>query len=112
MREARLLRNGRCARCRRRNDRSVACDVAGIHTLYSAHDKAYTSVSFNDTLALEERGRAWTSAEAPNSLAAPAASGIRGYRAEYFGRDQRLNVIAFFSSLPSERRISPARHRR
>jgi hypothetical protein len=23
-------------------------------------------------------------------LAAPAASGIRGYRAEYFGRDQRL----------------------
>ena len=34
-------------------------DGAGIHTLDSAHDKAYTSVSFkNDTLALEERGRA------------------------------------------------------
>jgi uncharacterized protein GlcG (DUF336 family) len=33
-------------------------DGAGIHTLDSAHDKAYTSVSFkNDTLALEERGR-------------------------------------------------------
>jgi uncharacterized protein GlcG (DUF336 family) len=34
-------------------------DGAGIHTLDSAHDKAYTSVSFkNDTIALEERGRA------------------------------------------------------
>jgi uncharacterized protein GlcG (DUF336 family) len=33
-------------------------DGAGIHTLDSAHDKAYTSVSFkNDTIALEERGR-------------------------------------------------------
>jgi uncharacterized protein GlcG (DUF336 family) len=33
-------------------------DGAGIHTLDSAHDKAYTAVSFkNDTLALEERGR-------------------------------------------------------
>jgi hypothetical protein len=31
-------------------------DGAGIHTLDSAHDKAYTSVSFkNDTLALAER---------------------------------------------------------
>jgi uncharacterized protein GlcG (DUF336 family) len=31
-------------------------DGAGIHTLDSAHDKAYTSVSFrNDTLALVER---------------------------------------------------------
>src|SRR5580658_8989601 len=31
-------------------------DAAGIHTLDSAHDKAYTSVSFkNDTLALAER---------------------------------------------------------
>jgi uncharacterized protein GlcG (DUF336 family) len=34
-------------------------DGAGIHTLDSAHDKAYTSVSFkSDTIALEERGRA------------------------------------------------------
>ena len=33
-------------------------DGAGIHTLDSAHDKAYTSVSFkSDTIALEERGR-------------------------------------------------------
>ena len=33
-------------------------DGAGIHTIDSAHDKAYTSVSFkNDTLALEERGK-------------------------------------------------------
>ena len=32
-------------------------DGAGIHTLDSAHDKAYTSVSFkSDTIALEERG--------------------------------------------------------
>jgi uncharacterized protein GlcG (DUF336 family) len=33
-------------------------DGAGIHTLDSAHDKAYTSVSFkNDTIALAERAR-------------------------------------------------------
>ena len=33
-------------------------DCAGIHTLDSAHDKAYTSVSFkNDTLALAERAK-------------------------------------------------------
>ena len=33
-------------------------DAAGIHTLDSAHDKAYTSVSFkNDTLALAERAK-------------------------------------------------------
>jgi uncharacterized protein GlcG (DUF336 family) len=33
-------------------------DGAGIHTLDSARDKAYTSVSFkNDTIALEERGK-------------------------------------------------------
>src|SRR6478672_5260575 len=33
-------------------------DGAGIHTLDSAHDKAYTSVSFkSDTIALEDRGR-------------------------------------------------------
>ena len=33
-------------------------DGAGIHTLNSAHDKAYTSVSFkNDTLALAERAK-------------------------------------------------------
>jgi uncharacterized protein GlcG (DUF336 family) len=33
-------------------------DGAGIHTLDSAHDKAYTSVSFkNDTLALSERAK-------------------------------------------------------
>ena len=33
-------------------------DGARIHTLDSAHDKAYTSVSFkSDTVALEERGR-------------------------------------------------------
>jgi uncharacterized protein GlcG (DUF336 family) len=39
-------------------------DGAGIHTLDSAHDKAYTSVSFkNDTLALEDR------AKGENSLA-------------------------------------------
>jgi uncharacterized protein GlcG (DUF336 family) len=37
---------------------AVRGDGAGIHTLDSAHDKAYTSTSFkNDTLALEERGR-------------------------------------------------------
>jgi uncharacterized protein GlcG (DUF336 family) len=39
-------------------------DGAGIHTLDSAHDKAYTSVSFkNDTLALAE------SAKGENSIA-------------------------------------------
>ena len=33
-------------------------DGAGIHTLDSAHDKAYTAVSFkNDTIALAERAR-------------------------------------------------------
>jgi len=33
-------------------------DGAGIHTIDSAHDKAYTSVSFkNDTLALAERAK-------------------------------------------------------
>jgi uncharacterized protein GlcG (DUF336 family) len=33
-------------------------DGAGIHTLDSAHDKAYTSVSFrNDTLALADRAK-------------------------------------------------------
>ena len=33
-------------------------DGAGIHTLDSAHDKAYTSVSFkNDTVALAERAK-------------------------------------------------------
>ena len=33
-------------------------DNAGIHTIDSAHDKAYTSVSFkNDTLALAERAK-------------------------------------------------------
>ncbi|MBV9588232.1 MAG: heme-binding protein [Hyphomicrobiales bacterium] len=37
---------------------SVRGDGAGIHTLDSAHDKAYTSVSFkNDTLALAERAK-------------------------------------------------------
>jgi uncharacterized protein GlcG (DUF336 family) len=37
---------------------SLRGDGAGVHTLDSAHDKAYTSVSFkNDTLALEELGR-------------------------------------------------------
>ena len=36
----------------------VRGDGAGIHTLDSAHDKAYTSVSFkNDTLALAERAK-------------------------------------------------------
>lgn len=35
---------------------AVRGDGAGIHTLDSAHDKAYTSVSFkNDTIALVER---------------------------------------------------------
>jgi uncharacterized protein GlcG (DUF336 family) len=35
---------------------AVRGDGAGIHTLDSAHDKAYTSVSFkNDTIALAER---------------------------------------------------------
>jgi uncharacterized protein GlcG (DUF336 family) len=33
-------------------------DGAGIHTLDSAHDKAYTAVTFrNDTLALAERAK-------------------------------------------------------
>jgi uncharacterized protein GlcG (DUF336 family) len=37
---------------------AVRGDGAGVHTLDSAHDKAYTSASFkNDTIALEERGR-------------------------------------------------------
>lgn len=37
---------------------SLRGDNAGIHTLDSAHDKAYTSVSFkNDTLALAERAK-------------------------------------------------------
>src|SRR4029077_5562384 len=36
----------------------VRGDGAGIHTLDSAHDKAYTSVSFkNDTIALAERAK-------------------------------------------------------
>ncbi len=36
----------------------VRGDGAGIHTLDSAHDKAYTSVTFkNDTLALAERAK-------------------------------------------------------
>ena len=36
----------------------VRGDRAGIHTLDSAHDKAYTSVSFkNDTLALADRAK-------------------------------------------------------
>ena len=36
----------------------VRGDRAGIHTIDSAHDKAYTSVSFkNDTLALAERAK-------------------------------------------------------
>jgi uncharacterized protein GlcG (DUF336 family) len=37
---------------------AVRGDGAGIHTLDSAHDKAYTSVSFkNDTVALAERAK-------------------------------------------------------
>ncbi|MBV8963341.1 MAG: heme-binding protein [Hyphomicrobiales bacterium] len=37
---------------------SMRGDGAGIHSLDSAHDKAYTSVSFkNDTLALAERAK-------------------------------------------------------
>jgi len=37
---------------------AVRGDGAGIHTLDSAHDTAYTSVSFkNDTLALAERAK-------------------------------------------------------
>jgi uncharacterized protein GlcG (DUF336 family) len=37
---------------------SVRGDGAGIHTLDSAHDKAYTSVSFkNDTIALAQRAK-------------------------------------------------------
>ncbi len=37
---------------------AVRGDGAGIHTLDSAHDKAYTAASFKtDTLALEERGK-------------------------------------------------------
>jgi uncharacterized protein GlcG (DUF336 family) len=37
---------------------TVRGDGAGVHTLDSAHDKAYTSVSFkNDTLALAERAK-------------------------------------------------------
>lgn len=37
---------------------TVRGDGAGIHTIDSAHDKAYTSVSFkNDTLALAERAK-------------------------------------------------------
>jgi uncharacterized protein GlcG (DUF336 family) len=37
---------------------AVRGDGAGIHTLDSAHDRAYTSVSFkNDTIALAERAK-------------------------------------------------------
>ena len=37
---------------------AVRGDGAGIHTLDSAHDKAYTNVSFkNDTIALAERAK-------------------------------------------------------
>ena len=37
---------------------AIRGDGAGIHTLDSAHDKAYTSVSFrNDTIALAERAK-------------------------------------------------------
>jgi uncharacterized protein GlcG (DUF336 family) len=37
---------------------TVRGDGAGIHTIDSAHDKAYTAVSFkNDTLALAERAK-------------------------------------------------------
>jgi uncharacterized protein GlcG (DUF336 family) len=37
---------------------SLRGDSAGIHTLDSAHDKAYTAVSFkNDTIALAERAK-------------------------------------------------------
>ena len=37
---------------------AVRGDGAGVHTLDSAHDKAYTSVSFkNDTMALAERAK-------------------------------------------------------
>jgi uncharacterized protein GlcG (DUF336 family) len=37
---------------------AVRGDGAGIHTLDSAHDKAYTSVTFkNDTMALAERAK-------------------------------------------------------
>jgi uncharacterized protein GlcG (DUF336 family) len=58
LRQAGVPRNGRCARCRRCDDRGAAWRRRGIHTLDSAHDKAYTSVSFkNDTIALEERGK-------------------------------------------------------
>src|SRR5262249_54957107 len=42
---------------RKRTYVAVRGDGAGIHTLDSAHDKAYTSVPFkSDTIALEERG--------------------------------------------------------
>ena len=37
---------------------AICGDGAGVHTLDSAHDKAYTAVSFkNDTLALAERAK-------------------------------------------------------
>ena len=37
---------------------AIRGDGAGVHTLDSAHDKAYTSVSFkNDTLALADRAK-------------------------------------------------------
>ena len=57
MREAGLPRNCNCGRRGRSHDTlAVRGDGAGIHTLDSAHDKAYTSVSFkNDTIALVER---------------------------------------------------------
>src|SRR5262249_30093478 len=54
----------------------------------------------------------WTSAEAPMSCCTGCFLYSRISSRIYFGRDQRLNVIAFFSSLPSERRSRPARHRR
>src|SRR5208283_4043193 len=56
--KARIPRDCPGARCRRRDNRRAPRDGAGIHTLDSAHDKAYTAVSFkNDTLALAERAK-------------------------------------------------------
>ena len=51
----------------------------------------------------------WTSAEAPMVLLPRLLLAFEDIEQSIF---QRLNVIAFFSSLPSERRSRPARHRR
>jgi len=58
LRQGRLHRDCGRRRCRRRHDRGGARRRRRIHTLDSAHDKAYTSVTFkNDTTVLADRAK-------------------------------------------------------